>query len=374
MAPRGFRVANVNGLDYHDFMTKASSTILPESSYRKILIIKPGALGDLLQMTPVIRTLTQAFPSSEITLLVGNEPSKDIFRNNPNVSQVFIFDKKGAHRSIRSMVTLWKRIRVERFDLVLNFQRSNIKAWMLASAAFPCRLLVYQKARRRRVHAVQNYLDTIVPLGIRTSDLHLDFFPDDAARQEIDALLPNINKETLLVALNPGASHPVNRWPVKHFAELCDSLSEKHNAKVILVGGGADVVLAQEIINLSVSKPLSFAGQTSVAQLGALLQRCEVLVSGDTGPLHLASAVGTPAIALFGAADPERTGPVGQEHRVIQAKEVGCVPCRSRTCSNKHYLECMETISAQQVIESVLSLLHRQGNPYVTTSNTVDIG
>ena len=104
---------------------------------------------------------------------------------------------------------------------------------------------------------------------------------------------------------------------------------------------------------------MSLAGKTNLLQLGAVLERCDALVSGDTGPLHMATAVGTKTIALFGAADPLRTGPVGKGHTVIQAAGVACVPCRSRTCSNQRYLDCMESISVREVTDIAAGLLRK---------------
>ncbi|MBS1127926.1 MAG: glycosyl transferase, family 9 [Nitrospirae bacterium] len=131
--------------------------------YRNILVMKPGAVGDLLQMTPVIRALKQYSPGAVITILVGSEATASLFRNNPRVSQTIVFDRSGLHRSISAQCELWLMLHSRRYDLVLNFQRSNLKAWFLASAAFPCRVLVYHKAKDRTVHAVVNYLETLAP-------------------------------------------------------------------------------------------------------------------------------------------------------------------------------------------------------------------
>jgi ADP-heptose:LPS heptosyltransferase len=162
-----------------------------------------------------------------------------------------------------------------------------------------------------------------------------------------------------VVALNPGATHAVNRWPSARFAELVDMIAAKLAGKAVIIGGPGDIPLVEEISTLSRTKPLLLAGRTSLLQLGAVLEKCSVLVSGDTGPLHLATAVGTKAVALFGAADPARTGPVGSGHRVIQAAGVNCVPCRSRTCSNPSYLECMVKITAAMVADAVAAAMEQ---------------
>lgn len=325
-----------------------------------ILIIKPGAIGDLLQLTPVIRALHGKFPQATISVLLGSAVTATLFQHNPLVYETIIFEKRGAHRSLSSLVKLWRYLHGKRYDLVLNFQRSNVKSWFLASAAFPCRVLVYNKSRGRIVHAVVNHLETLAPLGISLSDVdqRLELFLGDENgkyAQELFSLNGFTGKN--VIAINPGASHPVNRWQVEKFASLADRLAEQSSVKVVIVGGKEDQPLAAEIFRSSRTKPLVLTGKTDLLQLGAILRKCAVLVSGDTGPMHMATAVGTRVVALFGAADPARTGPVGNGHLVLQAGNVDCVPCRSRRCSRKEQLICMENITVEEVFDAVTSML-----------------
>lgn len=327
--------------------------------FDNILIIKPGAIGDLLQLTPVIRALKSRYPQGGISLLVGSTATAELFKYNGHVRETMVFEKAGAHKSFRGLLQLWRLLRGNKYDLVINFQRSNLKTWFLASAAFPCRVLVYHKARTRTVHAVVNYLETVAPLGIDATKISLDLSlsaRERAFAKEIISSLGSAGKP--LIALNPGASHPVNRWATDRFAALSDMLSQKLAARVILIGGKEDVTLAEEIAAKAGSKPLNMAGRASLLQLGALLEQCDILVSGDTGPLHIATAVGTRVVALFGAADPARTGPVGSGHRVIQAADVPCLPCRSRSCNNRTYLECMEKIPVSLIFETIRDMLN----------------
>jgi ADP-heptose:LPS heptosyltransferase len=329
---------------------------LREFPYRNILLIKPGAVGDLLQLTPVLRALKKNSPSPRITLIVGTPSTATLFRNDPNVDEVIVFD-----RSRTPFLPLWNELRGKRFDLVLNFQRSNLRAWFLASAAFPCRVLVYHKARARTVHAAENYIETLAPLGIPSTDIGLTLSLDEESRSFARELFRSHGLGNLpVVALNPGATHAVNRWPASLFAVLADRIQSELSAAAVVIGGPDDLALAGEIVERSRSKPLSLAGTTSLLQLGAVLEQCAALVSGDTGPMHMATAVGTPVIALFGAADPARTGPVGSGHRVIRADAVGCVPCRSRACSNRTRLECMEKIDVELVLRAVEASLRKQ--------------
>lgn len=323
-----------------------------------ILIIKPGAMGDLLHLTPTIRGLRKRFPDARIDIMVGNTASIDLFRHHPDIIDILVYDRRGEHRSFSALRSLWKQIRNRSYDLVINFQRSNLKTWFLTSAALPCRILVYHKTRARVIHAVRDHLKTLAPLGIFPDGDELDLYIAEDDRRYAAGLFTSHGFDNRpVIALNPGASHPVNRWSTAQFAALADRVSNELNAAAIIVGGAGDTPLARDIDRLSNSHPLILTGTTTLLQLGAVLEKSALLVSGDTGPMHMATAVRTPVIALFGAADPARTGPVGAGNLVIQAKDLACVPCRSRKCSNSHYMECMERIKVDDVFEAVREML-----------------
>jgi heptosyltransferase-2 len=323
-----------------------------------ILIIKPGAIGDLLQLTPVIRALKGEFPHARISLIVSSPSTASLFKSNPHVHETIVFEKRGEHRSFAALLKLRRRLRRRRYDMVINFQRSNLKAWLLASVAFPCRLLVYHKAKDRVVHAVVNHLETVFPLGIDASDLDLELYTGVDDEEYAEKLFADVGPSgKTVIALNPGASNRIKCWSPGKFAELGDRLINQLDARVIIVGGKEDRDLADDICSGMQNIPLELVGKISLLQLGAVLKRCAVLVSGDTGPMHLATAVKTPVIALFGAIDPKRTGPVGEGHLVIRHEEVDCVPCNAKTCTNPVYLECMEEITVDEVFTAVEEML-----------------
>lgn len=325
---------------------------------KRILIIKPGAIGDLLQLTPAIRALAVCWPGARISLLVGARATATLFQYNPYVEETLVYDKRGEHRSFFSLLKLWRHLRRSKYELVINFQRSNLKTWLLATAALPCRMLVYHKTRDQAVHVVDNYMKTLAPLGISGQSRLLELFVGkDDERFAEDLFSVNGYSGKIVIALNLGSSHPVNRWATERFTAVADALVQRLSAKIIIIGGNDDVALAEQVAAAAAARPLVLSGKATLLQLGAILRRCELLISSDTGPLHLATAVGTKVVALFGAADPARTGPVGTGHRVIQAQGVPCVPCRDRACAGSHPLECMEKISAQEVIAAVMDMV-----------------
>ncbi|GAB4300008.1 MAG: lipopolysaccharide heptosyltransferase II [Desulfuromonadia bacterium] len=323
---------------------------------RRILFFKPGAIGDLLQLSPVVRALKGRFPEASISLVVGSRSSIDLYRFNPMVDEIIVYDKRGEHRSWGGYRTLWRELRRRRFDLVLNYQRSNLKGWGLISAALPARVLVYHKDET--IHAVDDHLRPLRGVGIDPSSLDRTLFmgvDDESRRWGGEILEPLERKGGPIVALNPGASHQVNRWPVESWGSLAERLARSGVAP-ILVGGPDDRHLADGIMG-SVSSPLTdLVGKTTLLQLAAILERSTLLVSGDTGPMHMATAVGTRVVAIFGAADPARTGPVGGGHRVVTST-LSCVPCRSRACRHVPCLECMTMITVDTVTETVLEML-----------------
>jgi ADP-heptose:LPS heptosyltransferase len=330
-----------------------------ERAISNILMIKPGAIGDLLELTPVLRALATKYPGVRISLMVGTYATATLFQYNPYVSEVIVFDKRGEHRSFASLLKLWKSLHAKKFDLVIHFQRSNLKAWLLATAAIPCRVLVYHKSRKQGVHVLDNYLETVAPLGIHEGSHNLELYTGKDDDKFADDLFLREGFATgTVIALNPGASNPVKQWSADRFTALADALVEQLSARIIIVGGKEDMALAEAIAAAArTAKPLVMAGKTTLLQLGSILRKCDLLVSGDTGPLHLATAVGTRVVGLFGSVDPARTGPVGTGHRVIQAKNVSCVPCRKNDCSSSIYLNCMESIAVEDVMNVVREML-----------------
>jgi ADP-heptose:LPS heptosyltransferase len=331
---------------------------------KSVLVIKPGAIGDLLQITPTIRELSRVLPDARITVMVGIEGTVPLFTHNPHVAEVLVYDRKGLHKGFFAFFRLLRQVFATRYDMVVNFQRASIGTWLITLAALPRKVLVYQKTRTRRVHAVLNHLETISPLGVDTAhanlELELHIPVDDEQRAERMILEAGLVGKPL-IAINPGASSLIKCWPPHKFSQLIDRLQRELAAGVIVVGGPGEQYLYDAIAKDMEAPPHNLIGKTSLLTLGAILKQCVTLVSGDTGPLHLATAVGTRVVALFGAIDPDRTGPIGAGHIVVRHPEVPCVPCVAKKCINPYYLECMEKIEVDEVFDIIVSMIHEKG-------------
>lgn len=324
----------------------------------KVLFFKPGAIGDLLHTLPALKALRTKFPSAHITVVVS-PGSESLIQGTPVADRVQVFDKSKLKGHMRDMINFGARIREEHYDLFIDLQpsvRSMVVRWMSGAR----QVLVYQKHRldrtgRRRLHAAENFLETLRPLGIDGSadSIELPVKPD--ARQHIDRFLEerSIDSNRPLIALNcsVGSARPSRNWLPERFAALADRLIEELGVQVVFVGGNEDRELVRSVLSDMKHSAVSTAGDLSISDSAALLARCNCLVSADTGPLHLATAVQTPVVGLFGSTDPRRTGPIGNEHQVIR-KELACVPCEEKNCPIGTHA-CMVDITVDEVFKAV---------------------
>lgn len=335
---------------------------------RRLLIVKPSSLGDVVHALPTLSALRRRFPSATISWLVKREWA-EVLEGQPDLDDVLAVDlsAKGWPAAIRA-------VREGRFDLVVDLQgllRSAVLSWASGSPA----LVGFANGREgspwfythrvpvpnASMHAVDRYLLLARFLGAESAKPDLAAFclpRDPAADVRIEALLAvaGVRVGTMLVALNPSARWATKRWPAESFAAVGDWLQRHGGARVAVVGSGKERSAGDEVIRLMQTAPLDLVGKTTMKELIALLRRLRVFVTNDSGPMHLAAAVGTPVIAPFGPTDPALTGPYGAGHRVLRSG-VPCSPCFSRRCANTVAMECLTSIRPQQVIESMTILL-----------------
>jgi len=202
--------------------------------------------------------------------------------------------------------------------------------------------------RRNNIHEVQRYLDVVRPVVGASQDEKLEFWGigrDDEAFA--DSILAG--HAGPVIGINPCTTWPSKQWPAERFAHLADLLAQRLGACVLITGGPDDFHTADRITKLASSEPVNLIGRTTIWQLGALIKRCCLYITCDSGPMHISAAVGTPTIALFGPTDPVRHGPYGSSHRVLR-KEMRCSPCYQRECKNG---DCMNAIQVEDIMEVV---------------------
>ena len=328
-------------------------------SYRNILLIKPSSLGDIVHAMPTCAAIRRAYPKARLTWLVKRQWAGLVERID-GVDRVWPVES-----TLKGWLSEVSSLRAERFDLVVDLQglfRSAAIGWLSGS---PLRV-GFANGREgspwfysRRVpvpqlemHAVDRYLLVAKAVGaVESGAPEFRFRVPQTDYEEVDRLLSRsgVMPGTSWVALNVSARWPTKRWPAASFAEVADRLQQDGYGAVVMIGGPderADVAAVSGMMN---SPAVNLAGATTVGLLPALLSRASLLITNDSGPVHIAAAVGIPMVALFGPTSAVRTGPYGMGHSVLTG-QVPCRPCFSRTCHNTLPLECLKLVSPQQVL------------------------
>lgn len=331
--------------------------VLPLPPAPRLLILKLSAIGDCLLASPLARALRERYPDAHIAWAV-QEKALAVVENNPHLDEVIVW--RGG---VGGLISLLHTVRRSRFDVVLDVQgalKSAPVAWLsgakwrvVSSRAEP----IARRAANCIVpiegtppHALEQYLRVASVLDIDPqTPRRLILGIGEKERAWVQQFWDNNSAPHRVVALNPASARPIKAWPAAHFAVLADLL-EENGIRTLFVGGPNDVELVGQIENSMRRQPLNAAGKTNLRQLGALLQRCALLVSADTGPMHIAAGVGTPVVALFGPTDPRRTGPVGEGHLVL-TRDLPCRPCfQQPTCER---FECLTEMEPRDVFDSV---------------------
>lgn len=332
-------------------------------------VVRFGGMGDILLATPAVRALHQHFDEPKIDFIVGNGMA-DALVGIPYLRRILTFDKSGADARAANFLRFLIDLRRARYDLFLNFHPSAKTLLMAAFSGAP-RVITFRKDRRRQPgtgrvrHAVDDFTKELRPLGIpRVTDRQLDFFVPDAARERVRGLLrgEGIGDGEPLLVVNPAATRDINRWPPEKFVPFLDIMArEMPDVHLALSGGPGDVALARGIVEKTGLRVVNLAGRLSVKELGALLERASVVLTADTGPMHIASAVGAPLVVLSGAADPDRTGPLSSRDLVVINRSLPCVPCQGRTCARGD-IACMTQLPVEWVVNAVRRQLKAPSN------------
>ncbi|MBI4972831.1 MAG: lipopolysaccharide heptosyltransferase II [Candidatus Omnitrophica bacterium] len=332
---------------------------------KRILIFNVNWLGDVLFSTAVIRNIRRNFPDSFIASVV---PSRcyQILKDNPQLDEIIIFDERDRHRGTLAKLNFVKLLKSKRFDTVFLLHRSFSRALISRLAGIPQRFGYYTKKRgflltrkikapkANSLHRIDYYLNIIEKAGLRVEDRYTEFFIREDDTEFVKKFLnqQGIAKDDFLVVISPAGNWLEKRWPKEYWADLAERLASEFKAKVLITGAEQDIKLAQEIQGLMKSRLYLGCGRLNLKQLGALAKRADLFISADTGPLHIANAVGAKKIiALFGPTSLDITGPYPGDNVVILQKDVGCkIPCYLVNCKDNR---CMKAISVEEVIEKV---------------------
>ena len=319
-----------------------------------ILVIKLSSLGDLFHALPAVHALKQGL-GAEVDWVVQRE-YEALAGCFDDVRRVIPFDRR---RPLRHLAALLKALRAERYDYVIDMQ-GLLKSAMIARLARGGRRIgpsFHREGSRLFYHAVA---------GARDKDRHaVDENLDPVAFLGIDPTPPHFGVTFPQVELEHKGPHvgivPTSRWVTKDwtpagFAAAGRYLREERGATIYLLGGPADAERCADIDRMMGGHAVNLAGQTSLVEMGSYLAAMDLLMANDSGPVHMAAAVDTPSLVLFGPTSPTRTGPYGEGHRVVQSDELACRPCFMRDCEPRHH-RCMTGIDADRVTAVALEML-----------------
>ncbi|MDF2572350.1 MAG: rfaF [Sporomusa sp.] len=338
-------------------------------TYKNILIVKLSAIGDVIHALPVAPALKKCFPQAKITWVV-EQPAYDLLTNNQYIDEIIVFEKskfKSLSGFTRNAPSFIRSLRDRQFDLSLDLQ-GLLKSAAISYLSGAPRRLVYCNAREysdvigHKVcgpnsggHIVERYLDVVRELGCKIDqpEFILNTTEKEAALAGAISKQAGLDLNKPYIVLMPGTNWPNKCWPIDNFTQLAGKLFEEKLIPVF-VGGNADKTAMHEIISKSTILPVDLTGKTSLKQLAHIVRNAKAIVAGDTGPMHLAAAVNTPVVALFGPTDPERNGPYGVGHIVLTVGH-SCQGCWRRQCPEGK--DCLANIGVKEVFEAVKKIV-----------------
>ncbi|MBI5748260.1 MAG: lipopolysaccharide heptosyltransferase II [Nitrospinae bacterium] len=340
----------------------------------KILIRCPNWIGDVMLSIPSISLVREIFPSAHISILIKSNLSP-LFDGNPDINEIISFNPDLM--SVTEKLKFYRGLKEKNFDLAILLTNSFESALFIYLAGIKERI-GYNKDMRGifltekipmpsrkypRMHQADFYLTLIEAFlearGERREarDKKLFFCIPEDIQKDVDEFWneKGLSKKSPVIGMNIGASYgSAKRWFPERFAELADRIYSELKGEVILFGGSGDFNIEAEIKGRMQNKALSMVGKTTLKSLAAMIKRCHLFITNDSGPMHIAAAVGTPIVAIFGSTDPSETSPLCDKYKIVK-RPVDCSPCWKRECPTDH--KCMELISVSDVMDAVKELI-----------------
>jgi heptosyltransferase-2 len=343
-----------------------------------VLIRANNWIGDVVMIGPAVRAVRRHYRSARIAIL-AKDWVLEALRGNPDYDELIAFDEGGRHRGIAGRLRLAADLRRRRFEVALLFQKAFEAAALAFMAGVPVRIGYASDARRLLLtHPLpppppdQHHLDAFLgiaraigcPVDDATPAFHLA--PEWRAAAESRLRAAGLEEARPLIALHPGASKIPRAWHPERFATVAARLAEDPGARFVLIGGPADRPLFDAVAGALPPARVLTTGDLPLTISAAVLARCHLFIGNDSGPMHLAAALGVPTVALFGPGSPRRTAPRGRGPVLTLGRDYPCSPCRQdffRECvaapSGRPF--CLEEIRAGEVVQAARSLLDRKG-------------
>lgn len=363
---------------------------------KNILIIQTAFLGDVVLITPLLSALKEKFPEANLSVLV-TPTGKEILACNPAISEIIVYDKKVTQQGFLNFLKIVKNIKEKRFDIAVLPHRSMRSALLTYLANIPVRIgfknssgkifLTHYVDYLKEKHEVErnlklldavkmvmtnNYLLSQIESKTTNPNLQkrLQIYLSQEDKEFACKFLESkgcSNRDSIsdsginspLIGLNPGSVWATKRWLPERFAEVGDRLANDYGAKIIIFGTKQEAMISQQVIDNMKIPPISAVGQTNLKQLTSLIKMCNLFITNDSGPMHLAMAVNTPTVAIFGPTTLDiGFGPYGENFMVVEKEGLKCRPCGlhgPKKCPKKHFA-CMKEIGVTEVVKAASRL------------------
>jgi len=345
------------------------------ASIQRVLVRAPNWIGDAVMCEPALRGLRSLFPQAELTLLAKSSIA-ELFIAYPGLDRVLVYDDKGMHAGLSGKWSLAGTVRRYRFDLAVLFQNAFEAAFLTWLAGVPRRYGYATDGRTffltdpiavpdRTVptHQAGYYWNVLKPLGIAGEPPAptLVVTADEERVLETRLASAGIGSSDIVIGINPGSTYgSAKRWLPDRFAEVAQRLAgrlrqdEGRHVAVVILGAAGEESLGKDIAARVEARSVVLSGATTIRELMAATKRCRLLLTNDTGPMHIAAACGVPVVAVFGPTDWRTTAPYGQEQSVVR-EPVDCAPCLLRECPIDH--RCMTRVSVDRVYDTAVTQL-----------------
>lgn len=341
---------------------------ISQKEIKRILVVNLGGIGDILLSTPALKALRRLYPNTHIALLTIPR-SRGIVGRLSYINEIFVYET-GWKKSLGLIFALRRR----KFDMMINMRTlatlgGTIKIWLLFFMLRP----KYKVGRDTKgkgfflnvkvpetyigtKHDIEYNMDIIKMLGGSAEDKKVELNLTKEDMEFADNFLKShaVQDSDIIVGISPGAPWPTKRWPLENFAKVIDFLS-KSGYKIIIMGSKEEKYLEDKFKQVKGLDYISAIGETDIGQFAALIKKCAIHITNDTGAMHIAIAVGTPVVAIFGPSHIERFDPRNISDRaVVLYKRVECSPCNKKICDS---MKCLKSILPEEVIEASLKLL-----------------
>ncbi|MEO5357366.1 MAG: glycosyltransferase family 9 protein [Nitrospirae bacterium YQR-1] len=345
---------------------------------KSILIIRTAYIGDAIMTIPVIKPLKEHFPNAEISFLTS-EGAAQALANNPHLDEILTYNPFWFYNTPKGKyLSFLKELRNRSFDLVIE-ARADIREILLIAAPARAKhkvsydvggggyLLTDVVPYKALKHKVEYHLDIVRHLGAAVNSVDWAIYPSEEEKKNVEKILRDDKIKSPFVVVHPGARVPLKRWFTEEYAKLYDTLTDKLNIFPVIAASKDDARMVGEIISKMHHKVANLTGRLNLREFAWVLKQSEFFICNDSAPLHVASAMNVPTVAIFGPSKSVETGPCGNIHRVVE-KDFQCrYRCDENSCHNAGHHACMKSITTGDVVDSAESLLNEinQRKPHV---------